>query len=203
MIELRWFRSLTYGFSTPNVVLWWAQFPDGALHIRAEQRRQYQAIAQLAKDMRSLTRDITETPIRYTVADQLQMDGKVRDTDGETRGQTFRAAGIPIRTIVHDPVQGWTRIRELLATPPARIRPWLTIDPSCESLIRALTNALSAKTDPESVETDDPALTALRLGAMSRPTIRPFAKPPLPKNAVGHLLNECLQGEVRNPYAWR
>src|SRR3990167_7007021 len=155
--SLLWFRSLAYGFAKPNVVLWWAQFPDGSLHIKAEQVQQGKAIAILARDLKRLTLDLGIETIRYTAADAVQMDGKVRETDGQTRGQTFRACGVPIRGTIHDPVQGWTRIRELLASPPTRQRPWLTIDPSCDSLIRSLTSALSKKTDPEDVDTEDQA----------------------------------------------
>lgn len=193
--EMTWFRALHY--SGPHVCLWMAILPDGALHVRSEQQWPRGVISRIAKDIHARTRDLDIEKVRYTVGDKAQLVGKTSDDSyGETRLQTFRAHKIPIREQTSDPVQGWTRLQELLA-PRQDGRPWLTIDPSCVHLIRAITNAVS---DPDHLDdivvaADDQALHALRVGVMSRPTPVKLGKPPLPKNAVGHLLNAIRRGE--------
>lgn len=201
--DIVWFRALHYG--GPHLCLWIAILPDGALHVRSERHWLRGVIGAVARDMRSQTAALGIPAVRYTVAESAQMIGKESDDYGETRLDTFRANQISIRTQTHDPIQGWTRITELLATRPDG-RPWLTVDPSCEHLIRALTTAVS---DPSSTEEvlafpDDQALRALRVGVMSRPTPKLFEKPPLPKNAVGRLLEECRTGgEEKRWLVWR
>src|ERR1041384_4311291 len=118
MPDVWWFRSLHYGFSDPNanLVLWWAQLPDGRLHIRAEQRRQNYTIALLARDLRLRTTELGFESIRYTVTDEASI-GK-EDGDGETRAETFRANHIPLLVSKIDPEQGWTRVIELLGRRP-------------------------------------------------------------------------------------
>jgi hypothetical protein len=160
-------------------------------------------ISTLSRDIRLATRGLglyetqdekfPELPfVRYTVGWEVAMRGKSRDKEGETRLDTFRHNGIIIREVMHDEAQGWSRVAELLGTFPDG-RPMLTIAPSCVHLVRALTNAVSDPNDPELLmeSTNDQPLRALRLGAMSRPAPKPFEPPPLPKKAVGHLLNEC------------
>lgn len=194
-MDLSWFRSLHFGQNDPNanIVLWWAVWPDRRLHIVAEQRRQNCTIAALARDMRTRTRELGIEAIRYTVADE-QSIGKDKG-EGESRAETFRANGIPVRVLKIDAAQGWTRVKELLGARPDG-RPWLTIDPSCAHVIRALTTAIKDDTDPEQVATS-PAmqpLNALRVGAMSRPAPNPFEAPPRPPNAIGHLVDEIRNG---------
>lgn len=198
-----WFRALHY--SGPHVVLWIAVLPDGALHVRHELQRERGLISSLCADIRSETKRLNVTA-RYTVAFKPQILGKTKKTDdGETRTDTFRKNGVPIREVTHDPIQGWTRICELLALRPNG-SPYLSIDPRCAFLIRALTNAVSDPTNTEDVlpSAHEQALIALRVGVMSRPSPSPFVTPPLPKNAVGHLLNDCRnQGRSHGKLAWR
>ena len=143
--------------------------------------------------------------IRYTVALEEAMRGKTKDgDDGETRADTFRHNGIVIRESSHDEAQGWTRVAELLGVRPDG-RPWLTIAPSCVQLIRALTNAVSDPNDEEMLleSANDQPLRALRIGAMSRPAPKPYAPSPLPKHAVGHLLEELRSGSSTNSLEWK
>lgn len=191
------FRSLHYGFADPEstICLWWAMIPDGRLHVRAELRLQHKTIEQLAAEIRQKTRHLKMEPIRYTVADEANI-GK-EDGDGETPAETFRKNGVSLLVIKPDPIQGWTRVRELFGLRPDGL-PWLTINPSCERLQKALTSATQQKHDPTDIApfANDQPLRALRVGAMSRPAPKYAAKAPLPKNAVGHLV-EDLRNEAR------
>lgn len=212
--DVQWFRSLHYGGS--HVCLWWAILPDGTLHIPRELVKGKCLISELSLAIRQITRSmgIAERPdahndrqsfIRYTVALSEQMIGKTKDDDdGETRADTFRNNGIVIREQSHDEAQGWTRVAELLGARPDG-RPLLSIDPSCVQLVRALTNAVSDPNDEEVLleSANDQPLRALRVGAMSRPAPKPFQRPPLPKNAVGHLVEEIRSGLTRNTLEWK
>lgn len=191
-----WFRSLHYGFVDPNatICLWWEVLRDHRLHVHAELRHQAKTIEALATAIQRQTEAMRIDYVTYTVADQENI-GK-EDGDGETRPETFAKCGVPLRVIKPDPIQGWTRVRELLGLRPDG-KPWLTIDPSCQYLIRALTSAMQDKSDSEDVMpfANDQPLKALRVGAMSRPAPN-LAKPPeLPKHAVGHLVNQLREGE--------
>jgi hypothetical protein len=201
--DVTWFRSLHYGGQ--HVCLWWMVFPDTSMHVKAELVKPSGLIADLARDIRLKTKALRIELVSYTAALKAQMVGtQTSDDDGETRADTFRHNGIRIRQIAFDDLQGWTRVGELLGSRPDG-RPWLTIDPSCVALIRSLTNAVSDPSDPENVldsPTDQP-LRALRVGAMSRPSPKPFEKPPLPKKAVGHLVNEIRNGPIRSRLTWK
>lgn len=202
--DLAYFRSLHYGFADPTAtfVLWWSIALDQRVRVIAEARYQQMTIQKIADAMKARTRELSyqlltakereagETlAIRYTVADETNIGSE--DSDGESRAETFRKNGIPLNLIKPDPVQGWTRVRELLGLRPDQ-QPWLTIDPSCEFLIRALVSAVQDKTDPEDVLPfgNDQPLKALRVGAMSRPAPKWTETPPLPKGAIGHLVND-------------
>ena len=201
--DVTWFRSLHYGGT--HVCLWWMVFPDTSVHVKSELLQTKGLIATLCRDMRLQTKALKIDRVRYTVADKAAMVGKATaDDEGETRADSFRHHGIPIRAITFDEGQGWTRVGELLGARPDG-RPWLTIDPGCVALIRSLTNAVSDPSDPESVlaSMSDQPLRALRIGAMSRPSPKPFEKPPLPKNAVGRLVEEIRHGPIRSRLAWR
>lgn len=199
--ERVWFRSLHYGGK--HTCLWWVIQENGQLHVRAELVKPKCLISTLAQEIRRKTRELEIPSIHYTVALRVQMIGTTtKEDDGETVADTFRSNGLVIRETSHDPIQGWTRIAELLGQRPDG-RPWLTIDPSCEALQRALTNAVSDPTDTESILDPAEPLRALRVGAMSRPAPRPLQPLPMPKNAVGHLLEEARGGgRSKNLLAW-
>ena len=192
--DVAWFRALHYG--GPHVCLWIAILPDTSLHVRLECWLERSVISKFADAMRSEGRRLGIEKVKYTVADRLQLRGKAIDDTGETRADTFRRNQIVIRETTHDPIQGWTRIQELLGRRPSG-QPWLTIHPSCVHLISALTQAVSDPTNPEDVQSfaNDQALRALRVGVMSRPAPNPKTKPPLPKEAVGRLLDAVRRGE--------
>ncbi len=197
-----WFRALHY--SGPHVVLWIAVFPDGALHVHRERQMERGTIGAVCAAIRQNTTHLDITA-RYTAAFKPQLLGTTKPSDdGDTRADTFRKHGVPSRELTHDPRQGWTRIGELLALRPTGT-PALTIDPGCTYLIRALTNAVRDPANTEDIlsSPQEQALIALRVGVMSRPAPTPFRKPPLPKEAVGHLLNDLLRDATKSRVAWR
>lgn len=195
------FRSLHYGYADPNatIVLWWSMFADTRLHVRGELRMQFETIENICEAVKKRTRELLIDPatIGYTVADQENIGDE--DTDGESRAETFAKCGVPLRVIEPDPVQGWTRVRELLGVRPDG-RPWLTIHPDCAYLIKALASATQHQHDPEDVREfgNIQPLFALRVGAMSRPAPKWLQKPPPPKNSVGHLVEELRRAATAN-----
>ena len=203
---VQWFRSMDYGFIDPTVTHWWAILPDGALHVKAEQRRQFCNISTLAKDIKAQTRELHIPRVRYTVGDKFSMGERTNQEDevGESRAETFRQFGIPIITTSQAREQGWTRLRELFGLRPDG-RPWLTLDPSCRYTIRAITSAMADEVHHDDVAEfkDDHPLDSLRMGAMTRPAPGRFSIPPLPKNAVGRLLADVRRGPTTSALAWR
>jgi len=202
--DLIWcFRSLHYGYATPTatICLWWEVFATNTLHVRAELRVQNLTIESIVAEVnkRSLVLGLKE--IRYTVADELNV-GK-EDGDGETTPQTFAKNRMPLRVIKPDPIQGWTRVRELLGTRPDG-SPWLTIHPSCVYLIKAMGHAMQDASDPADIMAfgNDQPLRALRVGAMSRPAPKVAEKPKLPLKAVGRLVDELRSGSTGNTLEW-
>lgn len=197
----QWFRSYDYGFIHRGVMLWWRLLGDGRLHIAREYVHQRTSIAEICRNVRAISRDLRMTGCRYTVADKFSMGSRHSDESGETRADLFRTHGISIIPANHDRVQGWTRVRELLAPRPDHL-PWLTIDPSCRYLIRTLAAAVSDRHNPEDVaeSKDDHALSALRYGAMSRPSPSRLSTPPLPRHAAGRLLAEVRSPASDSPY---
>lgn len=201
-----YFRSLHYGYNTPDatIALWWRVEHDATLHIQHEWRAQQLTIAELAIQIRKETSDLAIEKIRYTAAD-IENIGK-DDTDGEARSTTFAKHKVPLRVLTIDPTQGWTRIRELLGKRPNG-RPWLTIDPSCEYLVRAMGSAVQDASDAADVQDfgNIHPLLALRIGAMSRPAPNPKIEPAMPKEAIGHLVNElrAAAGAVSPAIRWR
>ena len=194
-----WFRSYDYGYIDPSVCLWWAILPDSRLYIRAELKQQHQNIEAICKAIRLKTKELGVQTVRYTVADALSMGMRKSDDDGESRGDSFRHCGVPVVPANHERQQGWTRLRELFGLRSDGL-PWLVIHPGCRYLIRCLAAAVSDKSVPEDVDKhcDDHPLDAARYGAMSRPAPSRFKVPPLPKNAVGHLLREVQDGSQKS-----
>ena len=201
-----YFRSLHYGYSPPNatVVLWWRVAHDATLHIQHEWRAQQLTIADLAAAMRKETLDLGIEKVRHTAAhdENIGTEGK----DGESRAETFAKHKVPLRILTIDPVQGWTRVRELLGTRPDG-RPWLTIHPTCQHLIRAIGSAVQDPSDAETIQDfgNIHPLNALRIGAMSRPAPNPQQQPEMPKTAVGYLVNQlrAAAGATSQSLRWR
>ncbi len=200
---VEWFRSYDYGFQHKSFCLWWACLPDGRLYIRRELVQQHTDIPTICQAMRDVDRELHVPRIRYTVADRYSMGSLNKDKTGETRRERFMYCGVPVTSADHDHQQGWTACRELLALRQDGL-PWVVFHPDCRQLIREIASAVSADNEPEEVspKSDDDGLDAWRYGAMSpmaRGVLRTRALP-LPKHAVGHLLQQVRHQTGTDPY---
>ena len=199
-----WFRSYDWGYSiNPGVCHWWAVLPDGRLYVRQEYVHRYALIPEIAGEMHVQTR-LLRQQMTYTVADKFSMGVRKEDETGETRGETFRKFGIPMRGTSHAREQGWTRCRELLGLRPDGL-PSVVIHPLCRLLIRELSAAVSDPHAPDDVAAmcKQDALASFRYGAMSRPAAHTFRMPPLPRHAVGRLMHETRDRGLRQPFGFR
>lgn len=166
--NVQWFRSMDWGYVNPGCVLWWACLPDGIYYVRYEMKFSHATIEEVATDIKNKTSDNGIYDIRYTAADPALW--QPAGTTGEAMNETFVKHGVPLMKAHNDRPNGWQRIREMF-----RLRedgnPTIIIHPECRYLIRTIAAAISAKNDPEDVDTtlDDHAIDTLRYGAMSRP----------------------------------
>lgn len=176
--DYEWFRSLDWGFVNPGCTLWWACLPDARYYIRYAHKFQLQAIEDVAEDIIDVSSKIGSSYIRYTVADpNIWGPGSPAITNrqefvGEDIAETFMKSGVPmIKGDNRSRTNGWVRVREMLRLRPDG-KPTITIHPDdCQYLIRTLSDAVSAKNNPEDIGSiDDHPLDALRYGAMSRPS---------------------------------
>lgn len=114
---------------------------------------------------------------------------------GETVSETFQRGGVPMLKGDGDRVNGWSRVRSWLQ--PAKmldgsVSPSLLIHSDCRYLIRTLPTLVSATDNPDDVdETPDeyPAKGVLYY-VMSRPMPKLTEAPELPKDAIGHWVEE-------------
>lgn len=167
--NVQWFRSMDWGYVNPGCVLWWACLPDEVYYVRHEMKFSHATIHEVARDIREKTSDWGVGDVRYTAADPALW--QPAGTTGEAMSETFARAGVPLIKAHNDRPNGWQRVREMLRLRDDG-RPTLIIHPECRYLIRTLASAISAKNDPEDVDTtlDDHAIDTLRYGAMSRPS---------------------------------
>ena len=176
--SVEWFRSMDWGYVQPGCVLWWACLPDGIFYIRHEFKFSHATIDIVAQKIKDYDEElgIHKTSMRYTVADpalkgvNVSVHSQAGEITGESMAESFSKEGIPLIMGRNDRYQGWTRVREMLKLREDQ-RPSIVIHPDCKYLIRTLASAVSAKNDPEDVDTsiDDHAIDSLRYGAMSRP----------------------------------
>ncbi len=171
----RCFRSLAWGYHDPGgIVLWWIIQPTKRLHILDELPFEQMDEADLvmavkAKD--TLLRSLDIERVSYTVGTPAIVSTRQKKPGfrGETIGDRLAQYGMPIVPADDDLLNGWKRCQALLKADEQGV-PWLTIDPRCVTLIHAIPTGLMDDKHPDEVRTPAPALTALRYGAMSRPT---------------------------------
>lgn len=188
--DLECFCSMDWGWNSPGCVLWWIALNDGHYHIAHEWKFQGKSAETVATEVLKITKALGVKRLRYVACDPA-MKQKTGAGRGESIMETLQRRGLPMRPSDNDRFSGWGRCHELLQPAPDGA-PWLSIEPTCRYLIRSIAGAVSAKNDPDDVDTntDDHALDAWRYGAMSRPSPSAKAgKAGLPKDSLGALLS--------------
>jgi len=179
-----WFLSMDWGYVQPGCILYWACLPDGVFYIRHEFKFSHATIDKVVAKTKEYLADLNVhwSSVRYSVADpalkgmNVSVSNTSGDIIGESMAESFAKAGMPLLMGKNDRIPGWTRIREFLKLREPEEgkaqRPTIVIHPSCRYLIRTLAAAVSAKNNPEDIDTsiDDHAIDSMRYGAMSRPS---------------------------------
>ena len=176
MTRTKWFRSLAWGFFDPGgIVLWWLVQPTRHLHIASELAYEQLDESELVAKVHQRDRELKVNPpftrtIAYTVGTPtiISTEAKKPGFRGETIGDRLAHYGLVVIPADDDHLNGWKRVQSLFRS-DEHGDPWLTIDPSCEQLTRALASGLRDEKHPDDVRSAAPALVALRYGAMSRP----------------------------------
>ena len=171
------FRSLAYGYNPPpntndpaGCMLWWVVKPDLHLRIIGELAFAHMDEPELASAVLKTTRRlIGETDVQYTVATpSLFPPESSLGMLGEYISERLSYCGLSMFAADDNVLNGWARVHALYRNHPDGT-PWLTIHPSCETLIKAIGTAMSEDLRPDDMWHESPCLTALRFGAMSRP----------------------------------
>ncbi len=181
MIEVpagvRWFRSLDWGYNAPGCVLWWAVLADRRLYVRSELKFQRMDVSEVVKRIRERDQELGLKGHITTYADPAIWAktgvAKKTKTQGESVGETFALAKMPMTAGDNERYNGWMRCHQILRLAPDG-DPWCLVHPDCRYLTRSIAGAKSSETDPDDVDTtsDDHALDAWRYGAMSHPAPR-------------------------------
>lgn len=177
--DTTFFASCDWGFNAPGVLLFWAHVGDGHWHIVREIKFQQETAETVAGRYHAMRKSLGSPRITYVAADP-SMWAKTGHGRGESIAETLIRRGVPMVKGDNDRKNGWQRCHELLRLAPDGL-PWLTFDVSCTYLCRSFPAQMSARNDPDDVNTngDDHAADALRYGAMSRFVARK-AKVPTP-----------------------
>ncbi len=180
MIQHAWyFRSLGYGYhQIPNspdpagCVLWWKVRINGRLHILHELSFSELSEQAIAEGVKELDKKLGLQAVSYTVGGPALFPKKPTAYPGfagETISERIAFYGLPIVPGDDDALNGWARVQALFRTDAEGV-PWLTVSPGCKHLITALGVGISDENKPDEIENEAPPLTALRLGAMTRPS---------------------------------
>jgi hypothetical protein len=201
------FRSLAWGYHEPGgCVLWWIVEPTRHLHILSELDYEQLDEQELATQICTRDRALRLGPpfvarCAYTVGTPAIVSTKAKKPGfrGETIGDRLAHYGVIVIPADDDLLNGWKRCQSLLRT-DAHGDPWLTIDPSCEPLIRAIPSGLRDDKEPDDLLAPSPALTALRYGAMSRPAPDTITDiPTYPFGSAGYYIQRGIrEGQARH-----
>jgi hypothetical protein len=166
-----WIGGMDWGFNSYWCCLLAACLPDGHVHIVKELKGRQQPaedVARIIKD--TVARVIGKNRLRY-----IALDPACWNKTGADRGQaiveTFYKAALPMRKADNQRGKnGWQKVHEHLRAAHDGT-PWLTMDPSCQYLIRTLPIQEQSDHDADDVETkgDDHGADALRY-LLGRPT---------------------------------
>jgi len=206
-----YFRSLQFGYAAQTgqhagVCLWFRVKPNHYVNVISELAfthvLEIDLCAQIHQRDRALC--LTENRIAYTVANEecfQKIRKETRGFIGQSIAETFALNGVPLVQADPDTFNGWQRVRGFLRPAPDGV-PWLTIDSTCEHLIRGLASGLSDDTHADELATYSPALHALRFAVMSQPApemvIANEPPPPgTPAARVAELMAEGNMGDGR------
>lgn len=185
--------SLDYGYSAPSSVHWWATDPNNRSIAYKELYQERLTYSDLAGEILERT-DCKREKIGYLVADPA-IWSDISHHKGEMRGETgyevmqkifnehsAHCGCDPIRIIKadNDRVNGWIRMREMLAVGQDGI-PGVQAFSNCVNLIRTLPEQIHDETRVEDLNTngEDHAVDDVRYFLMSRP-VAADKPPPLP-----------------------
>lgn len=174
------FRSLAWGVNSPvntsdaaGAVLWLKVRINGRLRVLGEYAFQQLTELELAQQIADMDRKLRVVDVSYTVASPEifpKEQATYRGIIGEYVSERLSTYGVSVIPADPDEVNGWSRVQSLLRMEDGG-EPQLTIDPSCEYLVKAMGTALSDDLHPDLMSTYSPLLTALRFAAMSRPSL--------------------------------
>lgn len=206
-----YFRALAWGTNAPintaddaGSVLWLHARINGRLNVLAELPFQQATERALAEQIRRMDAKLRiEGGVSLTVATPAIFPPPMTETivgiRGETISERLSLSGIDCVPGDADQLNGWARVHALLEKGPDG-KPLLTFDASCQHLIKSLESAMSAENDPDIIATEAPALTALRLAVMSRPSTMhepdPYVDPPF--GSPAYYMKQLRQGESRS-----
>jgi hypothetical protein len=203
------FRALAWGVNAPTVnaedagsVLWFTARVNGRLQVLAELPFQQLTERALADEIRHVDARL-RVPFTMTVAAPeifpKPITEKLYGIRGECISERLALAGIDCIPGDDNEVNGWARIHALLEKGMDGT-PRLTIDSGCPHLIKSLESAMSDDRDPDLLATDAPALTALRLGVMSRPSVDAVVDPHVnpPVGSPAYYMQKLRNGGVRH-----
>lgn len=174
-----YFRSLGYGYhQIPNspdpagCCLWWKVRINGRLQILHEFTFSELSEQAIAEGVKLCDTKLGLATLAYTVAGPALFPRKASAYPGfvgETVSERLGFYGLPIVPGDDDRLNGWSRVHAMFRMDGEGI-PWLTVAASCPHLIASLGMGISDETKPDEIQNEAPALTALRLGAMTRPS---------------------------------
>ena len=206
-----YFRALAWGVNAPintaedaGSVLWLRARINGRLNVLAELPFQQMTERALAEQIRQMDRKLRLADgVSITVASPEIFPPPLTETArgirGECISERLALAGIDCIPGDADALNGWARVHALLEKGKDGT-PSLTFDASCQHLIKSLESAMSDETDPDILATEAPALTALRLAVMSRPSasneVDAYVDPPF--GSPAYYMKQLRQGETRS-----
>lgn len=187
---------MDWGYAAPGCVLWWVPLADERWHVHREMKFRMISADEVCRRIRAVCDDLKlpRSGVRTFLADPSMWAAE--DT-GVSLAQRFRSQNhgpsFPLSKANNDRVSGWQQVNDLFELRPDG-RPWLTVSPRCNYLIRSLLQARCDNRNPEDVDTntDDHALDALRYGAgYAARRVRRVARAAYGRNTAGAMLESA------------
>lgn len=204
-----WLAGMHWSYSTRAWCGLAQVLPDGRVFLRYEQTFLRVTPEDAAAELLAFWKD-RRLQVQAVFA-QPKLWPAVKEA-GEHIAETFMRAGLPMVKANDNRVMGWSRLRSWLvprewAQPPQGSRglphtitsPTLIIHPDCAKLIRALPTLIEDDHHPDDIADSPDVIPAhgLRYLAMARPAAPWLDAPPLPPNAIGHVIEELRREAAR------